>query len=95
MDKFTKADLRDGMIVKCRNGNEYVVNTKTGMWKNRDGIGTYITPDRILDNLKNSSDAKWDIAEVYARVWACPKQITVAQLAVFYTQHTGKDVEVV
>ena len=67
---MTKADLKTGMIVTCRNGNEYTVNLKKGEFRRIGGfmmISSY--NDDLTHNLRDEISTKYDIVSVSGILW--------------------------
>ena len=75
MDKFTKADLKDGMIMETRDGRYYMYFKKFNRGIRYEG---YISIDDYTNNLSYSSSApsSYDIVAVYS-----PESLTTLEFA--------------
>lgn len=74
IDKFTKSDLKDRMVVETRDGGKYILIgdrflSKTGfLWLNTFYDEHNLFHHGYNDDLTMSSGANWDIIKVYKEV---------------------------
>jgi len=74
VDKFTKSDLRDRMVVEIRKGEKYILVgdrflSKTGfLWLDTFYDNNHVHHQGYNDDLTMDSGANWDIVKVYKEV---------------------------
>lgn len=74
VDKFTKSDLKNRMVVETRAGERYILVddrflSKTGfLWLNTHADKNGVFHQGYNDDLTMSSGANWDIVKVYEEV---------------------------
>lgn len=74
VDKFTKSDLKNRMVVETRSGRRYIFIddrflSKTGfLWLDTLYDNNHVHHQGFNDDLTMSSGANWDIVKVYKEV---------------------------
>ena len=74
VDKFTKSDLKDRMVVETRDGDKYILiddrllSDTNYLWLNSHYDEHNLFHHGYNDDLTMSSGANWDIVKVYEEV---------------------------